>query len=155
MIAIKDMDMPSCCGKCGFCGRFNPDEDICGADGHIFTSTLATITKNRDSRCPLIEIERSEDCVSRQAVINTILEDSKRTGINHRYTSSDNMRNEIDDIKALPSVTPTQKTYKDCKQWKDSDGVYRRGFMAESKCPMNISRVLEGNFYCADFERRE
>ena len=45
-------------------------------------------------------------------------------------------------------------TCKDCKHWKDSDGVYRRGFMAESKCPINISRVLEGNFYCADFERR-
>ena len=43
---------------------------------------------------------------------------------------------------------------KDCKHWKDSDGVYRRGIGAESKCPVNIRAVYEGNFYCADAERR-
>lgn len=43
---------------------------------------------------------------------------------------------------------------KDCKHWKDSDGVYRRGINAESKCPVNIRAVYEGNFYCADAERR-
>ena len=46
-------------------------------------------------------------------------------------------------------------TCKDCKHWKDSDGVYRRGVGAESKCPINIKEVYEGNFYCADFARRE
>lgn len=45
-------------------------------------------------------------------------------------------------------------TCKDCKHWKDSDGVYRRGVGAESKCPINNSRVFEGTFYCADFEKR-
>ena len=45
-------------------------------------------------------------------------------------------------------------TCKDCKHWKDSDGVYRRGIGAESKCPVNNSRVFEGTFYCADFEKR-
>ena len=34
------------------------------------------------------------------------------------------------------------------------DGVYRRGIGAESKCPINNSRVFEGTFYCADFEKR-
>ena len=43
---------------------------------------------------------------------------------------------------------------KNCKHWKDSDGVYRRGIGAESKCPVNIRAVYEGNFYCADAERR-
>ena len=46
-------------------------------------------------------------------------------------------------------------TCKDCKQWKDSDGVYRRGLGAESKCHINIKKVFDGNFYCADGERRE
>ena len=45
-------------------------------------------------------------------------------------------------------------TCKDCKHWKDSDGVYRRGIGAESKCSINNSRVFEGTFYCADFEKR-
>lgn len=43
---------------------------------------------------------------------------------------------------------------KDCKHWKDSDGVYRRGFDAESKCPLNIHQVYEGTFYCSFAERR-
>lgn len=45
-------------------------------------------------------------------------------------------------------------TCKDCKHWKDSDGVYRRGISAESKCPINILQVFDGDFYCADFEKR-
>ena len=44
---------------------------------------------------------------------------------------------------------------KDCKYWKDSDGVYRRGFDAESKCPLNLKEVYEGTFYCGMAERRE
>jgi hypothetical protein len=46
-------------------------------------------------------------------------------------------------------------TCKDCKHWKDSDGVYRRGIGAESKCPINTKEVFEGKFYCANGERRE
>ena len=29
-------------------------------------------------------------------------------------------------------------TCKDCKHWKDSGGVYRRGIGAENKCSINI-----------------
>ena len=46
-------------------------------------------------------------------------------------------------------------TCKDCKHWKDSDGVFHRGIGAESKCPINTKEVFEGNFYCALGERRE
>lgn len=46
-------------------------------------------------------------------------------------------------------------TCKDCKHWKDSDGVYRRGIGAESKCPINIKEVRDGIFYCGNGERRE
>ena len=42
----------------------------------------------------------------------------------------------------------------ECKHWKDSDGVYRRGIGAENKCPINIKEVYEGNFYCKWFEER-
>lgn len=44
---------------------------------------------------------------------------------------------------------------KDCKHWKDSDGVYRRGLGAESKCPINLQSVYDGTFYCGMAERRE
>lgn len=56
--------------------------------------------------------------------------------------------------KDISNLTIIFGTCKDCKHWKDSDGVYRRGIGAESKCPVNNSRVFEGNFCCADFEKR-
>ncbi len=46
-------------------------------------------------------------------------------------------------------------TCKDCKHWKDSDGVYRRGIGAESICPINLKEVHDGIFYCCNGERRE
>lgn len=42
----------------------------------------------------------------------------------------------------------------ECKHWKDSDGVYRRGISAESKCPVNSRQVYEGTFFCGMAERR-
>ena len=57
-------------------------------------------------------------------------------------------------IKQLPSAQPEIIRCKDCKQWKDSDGVYRRGVDAESKCPLNIQEVYAGTFYCGYAERR-
>ena len=44
---------------------------------------------------------------------------------------------------------------KDCKHWKDSDGIYRRDINAESKCPMNCKEVYEGTGYCFLFEPNE
>ena len=42
----------------------------------------------------------------------------------------------------------------ECKHWKDSDGVYRRGISAESKCPVNSRQVYEGTFFCGMAERK-
>lgn len=53
-----------------------------------------------------------------------------------------------------PSAQPEIIRCKECKYWKDSDGVYRRGFDAESKCPLNLKKVYEGTFYCGMAERR-
>ena len=44
---------------------------------------------------------------------------------------------------------------KDCKYWRDSDGEYRRGVHAESKCPINSKDVFEGHAYCSYGERKE
>jgi hypothetical protein len=53
--------------------------------------------------------EDCNDVVSRKAVINLILEDAVRTGTGHRYTSTQNMNNEINEVRSLPPVTPTQE----------------------------------------------
>jgi hypothetical protein len=53
--------------------------------------------------------EDCNDVVSRKAVINLILEDAVRTGTGHRYTSIQNMNNEINEVRSLPPVIPTRK----------------------------------------------
>lgn len=88
------------------------------------------------------KIRTSDDCVSRAEILEEM---TRREKNGDRIT--------LGYIKKLPPVTPTHGTCKDCKHWKDSDGVYRRGIGAESKCPINNSRVYEGTFYCADFEK--
>ena len=90
MVAIKDMEMPTCCAECRMKKRC--EQGIAGGWRE----------DKRVDDCPLVEIV----------------------------------------------------TCKECEHWKDSDGVYRRGIGAESKCPINIKEVFEGNFYCADAERR-
>ena len=47
------------------------------------------------------------------------------------------------------------KRCEDCKWWKDSDGIYRRGSDAESQCPINRKEVFEGNGYYYMFESQE
>lgn len=72
------------------------------------------------------------------------LEDKDATWLNAPYKN---------DVKAIPSAEP--KKCKDCKWWKDSDGVYRRGIGAESKCPINNVSVNHGLGYCYMFEPQE
>ena len=57
-------------------------------------------------------------------------------------------------IKALKQK-PKIGYCKDCRWWKDSDGVYRRDLFAESQCPMNRKEVYEGRGYCYMFKPRE
>ena len=98
----------------------------------------------------LLEQQPSDDCVSRQAVL-----DMATTIQTDDYSGNEILDVvEVDDIKALSPVIPIHGICKDCKNWKDSDGAYRRGIWAESKCPVNNSSVFEGTFYCADFEKR-
>ena len=59
------------------------------------------------------------------------------------------------DAGILEYVRPKTGHCKDCKWWKDSDGVFRRGIDAESQCPINRIEVYEGNGYCFMFEPQE
>lgn len=58
-------------------------------------------------------------------------------------------------IEDAPTIQPEIVRCKDCKHWKDSDGVFRRGTGAESKCPLSLHQVYEGTFYCGLGERKE
>lgn len=60
-----------------------------------------------------------------------------------------------DNHVAISSAQPKTGHCKECKWWKDSDGLYRRGAHAESQCPINRREVLEGNGYCYMFEPRK
>lgn len=90
----------------------------------------------------LKEQEPCEDTVSRQAVLELVAD----------YDLS--MGQVVKGIHALPPVTPQPKIgyCKDCKWWKDSDGVYRRGVRAESICPINREEVWKGEGYCFLYE---
>lgn len=122
-----------------------------------------------------IEQQTSDDCVTRSKVIQEVFEiidmydsgeylvyeDEEQTKLTVGNDRENDFRRILSEweavqlkVNTLPPVTPTHGTCKDCKHWKDSDGVYRRGIGAESKCPVNSSRVFDGTFYCADFEKR-
>lgn len=98
-----------------------------------------------DRAIKALEQEPCEDAISRDAAIDLIAD----------YELS--MDQVVRGIHNLPSVTSQPKIgqCKDCKWWKDSDGIYRRGVGAESQCPINRREVFEGNGYCYMFEPQE
>ena len=116
--------------------------------GRLNGRTYAYKCGLEDGKRKALEQQPSEDCVSRKAMLNAITEIDNNVNMDI-YT------NEVREIvKELPPVTLTHGTCKNCEHWKDSDGVYRRGVDAESKCPINIKEVCEGKFFCKDFEKR-
>lgn len=89
--------------------------------------------------------------ISQQAAIDT-LKELTANGTNKGMVFGEDA---VHRIEILPSAQPDIIRCKDCKHWKDSDGVYRRGLDAESKCPLNLKEVYEGTFFCGMAERRE
>lgn len=89
-----------------------------------------------DMAIKALEQQPSEDCVSRQAVIDNIDSISKHHG-------------GITDIRLvvtqLPPVTPTHGICKDCKHVSQNDDNDRY-------CGLSGS-YYDPNFYCADFEK--
>ena len=81
------------------------------------------------------KIKTSDDCVSRQAVIDLINADWKYEGL------------ELS-INELPPVTPTHGTCKDCKYRDPEDKKCDCGHTIQWQLPR------EDNWYCADFEKR-
>jgi len=92
-----------------------------------------------------------DDTISRQVAIDSFPEDALVWDISDGYIAPHYVRKILE---TLPSAEPKIIRCKDCKHWKDSDGIYRRGFDAESKCPLNLKEVYDGTFYCGMAERR-
>lgn len=98
------------------------------------------------------------DCISRTRAIERlklnfpISQGADNSRDRHRYMQA---LADLQAIKELPPVTPQEPRCRDCKWWKDSDGEYRRGCGAESKCPINTKTVYLGNGYCYKFEPQE
>jgi len=113
-----------------------------------------------------LEQESCEDAISRKS-IKQKLQEHHDFFVNAYGGFSNLPRNDksrVDEISSCiamvvnePPVTPQPKAghCKDCKRWKDSDGVYRRGIGAESGCPINRKEVYDGNGYCFLFEKKE
>ena len=102
-------------------------------------------------------LDSCEDCISRQQAIDKMqeLEDEDIKAYGCEIPEGFDGKRAIRALKTLQPVKPKIGHCKDCKQWKDSDGVFRRGIDAESKCPLNRIEVFEGNGYCYMFEPRE
>ena len=90
------------------------------------------------------KIRTSEDCVSRQAVIEII---KKSDACLYEKSDNDGL---IEEIKTLSPVTPTHGTCKDCEHsYTDADGLIYCCNMYE------LARFYpKEDFYCADFEKR-
>jgi hypothetical protein len=100
------------------------------------------------------------DAISRQAAIDALRklreEDIEDYGCEiPEGFNQDHLDRATFAIKQLSPIQPEIIRCKDCKHWKDSDGVFRRGTGAESKCPLNLHQVYEGTFFCGLAERRE
>lgn len=100
---------------------------------------------------PTTKNDLGVDAITRQAVIDEL----KRYFHDEYYqrTSIQDCRDcFIEDVLIhLPSMTPQKPRCKECKWWKDSDGKYRRGLGAESRCPINSHAVYCGDGYCYMF----
>ena len=129
-------------------------EDIMGRPVYTHELAIQSISdeikeKSRDDFIKLCreEQESCDNAVSRQAVNEQM--------IKYGFHAPDMTVTEF--VEDLPPVTPQPKTgyCKDCKWWKDSDEVYRRGVEADSRCPINLKEVYEGNGYCFMYEPQE
>ena len=148
MIAIKDMEKPKDCKKCPLVGtEGNPKELLnpmmCVAIWATKHEIKHCIGGEVLDDCPLIEIEQSEDCVSRKAVIDYLHTNMAWYDENGSLADdSDKVRDITNLVNSIPPVKPTHGTCKTCKNKHGS-------------CCNNSSHYLRKDGFCNYFERRE
>ena len=110
-----------------------------------------TLQTALDAAIAALKAEPCGDAVMR--ILTELGYGDEENGADAEYMSA--LWDVAEKVKALPSVILKPRLCKDCKWWKDSDGVYRRGIEAETPCPINRKAVFEGNGYCYLFEKAE
>jgi hypothetical protein len=119
-------------------------------DKCILADSRTKVRKRLEEICDLaikaLEQQPRDDTVSRQVVLNYLKSNVDDFPDYHEA---------IEKVLQMPPVTQKYGKCKDCRWWKDSDGVYRRGVGAESQCPINCREVYEGNGYCFRFNPQE
>ena len=99
-------------------------------------------------KAQLSEEDTTSDCISRQAAIEAAIEGADEWGGGYSDSRDEAITNAIDKV---PSVQTNIIRCKDCKYWDttwESDYAPNYHF-----CPM-LGMMREGDFYCADAERR-
>ena len=90
----------------------------------------------------------SEDCVSRQAILDEIIKELCIRDESYLLPSEKTIYNVV---KNMPPVTPTHGTCKDCKHYYIDEDL--RGYHCEK---FDYTRFpVYADFYCADWKRRE
>lgn len=86
--------------------------------------------------------------------IALLIDELKDIRCNNFGTGTDEDKTLKEVVKVIEALEQQPKIgfCRDCQQWKDSDGVFRRGIDAESKCPINRIEVYEGTGYCYMFK---
>ena len=101
-------------------------------------------------------VKSNGDLISQQVVLDVISELNAISFYEAQEDSKDcyyEIKNAIKQL--LSNQEPKIERCSNCRHWKDSDGVFRRGIGAESQCPMNRKEVYEGNGYCYMFAPKE
>ena len=89
--------------------------------------------------------------MTREELAKAIREDYERKGVWACKSNTINMRLDFEMLGIILEALEQEPTCKECAYWKDSDGKYRRGIEAESKCPINTHTVYCGEGYCYMF----
>lgn len=107
MVAIKDFGMPSCCAECNL--EFVHDDVLGCCVYQGFDDENKERYDKRLPNCPLIEIEQSEDCVSRMEVLKIV----SRFWLDKKI--DDKVFHQITDcFNAMPYVLPKLPASDDC-----------------------------------------
>ena len=111
MVAIKDMEMPRSCFCCLFAKSDRIDSGYyctlqkLGDTGGYYKGKFKAYGKWHDKEnCPLIEIKQSDDCVSRQAVLDTLMKYEKPCDDRQDFYLDSTTEFE-EEIKKLPPIT--------------------------------------------------
>lgn len=111
---------------------------VCGTEKYLVTEQVIKAMQNTGR----LEQQPSEDCVSREKALLVL------TGENLSIKSTDKLIALFDKrIKALPPVTPTHGTCKDCR--------HREGIDLDASFCAKHGNSARNDFYCADFEKRD